>query len=93
MTFRTRLFLTSTAAAAVTLLVATLLFSWWIRRSVGDRIQRALVSDAKLAAETLSHRRSATPAVSQLSEAQRVVFDAKHRVESAVESSKEEIAH
>ena len=61
MTFRTRLFLTSTAAATVTLLVATLLFSWWIRQSVGDRIELALVSEAKLAAETLSHRRSATP--------------------------------
>ena len=37
--------------------------------------------------------RSVIPEVSQLSETQSVVFDAKHRVESAVESSKKEIAH
>jgi two-component system phosphate regulon sensor histidine kinase PhoR len=61
MLFRTRLFLTSLLAAAVTLLVATLLMSWSLRRSLGEQIERALVSEAQLAAETLSHRRAATP--------------------------------
>ena len=61
MTFRTRLFLTSLLAAAVTLVVATLLLSWSLRRNLGDQIERALVSEARLAAETLSHRRAGTP--------------------------------
>ena len=61
MTFRTRLFLTSVAAAAATLLVATLLFSWWVRQSVNERIERALIAETRLAAETLSHRRVASP--------------------------------
>ena len=54
MTFRTRLFLTSLAAAGVTLLVVTMLFAWSIRRSVGERIERGLVAQARLAAELLS---------------------------------------
>ena len=61
MTFRTRLFLTSVAAAAATLLVATLLFSWWVRQSVNERIERGLIAETRLAAETLSHRRGAPP--------------------------------
>ena len=61
MTFRTRLFLTSVAAAAATLLVATLLFSWWVRQSVNERIERGLIAETRLAAETLSHRRVASP--------------------------------
>ena len=60
MTFRTRLLLTSIAAAAVTLLVATLLFSWSARRSLDAQITAALTVEARLAAETLSHRRPAT---------------------------------
>ena len=62
MTFRTRLFLTSLAAAAVTVLVATTLVSWSVRRSLDERIERSLVNEARLAAEALSHRRAATPA-------------------------------
>src|SRR3990170_3686763 len=61
MTFRTRSFITALATAAVTLLVAVVLLSWNIQHSVGDRIERALVSQARLAAETLSHRQPATP--------------------------------
>ncbi len=61
MTFRTRLFLTSVAATALTLALATALVSWNLRRTVGTRIERALVDQARLAAETLSHRRAATP--------------------------------
>ncbi len=61
MTFRTRLFLTSLAVAAVTLLIATTLVSSSVRRTTSERIERALVSEARLAAETLSHRQPATP--------------------------------
>ena len=62
MTFRTRSFLSALATAAVTLTVAMTMMSWSVRRSVGDRIERSLVNEARLAAETLSHRRPATPA-------------------------------
>src|SRR4026209_1658557 len=62
MTFRTRLFLSSLLAAAVTLLVAAALVSWSIRRSLDNRIERGLINEARLAAETLSHRSAATPA-------------------------------
>jgi two-component system phosphate regulon sensor histidine kinase PhoR len=59
-TFRTRLFLTSLAAAAVTLAVATIMMSWSVRRNLGAQIERGLVNEARLAAETLSHRTAAT---------------------------------
>jgi len=59
-TFRTRLFLTSLVTTALALLVATVLASWSVRRATSDRIERSLVSQARLAAETLSHRQSAT---------------------------------
>ncbi|HET7217098.1 MAG TPA: ATP-binding protein [Vicinamibacterales bacterium] len=62
MTFRTRLFLTSLTATALTLLVATMLVSWSVRRATNDRIERSLVSQARLAAETLSHRQPASGA-------------------------------
>jgi two-component system phosphate regulon sensor histidine kinase PhoR len=61
MTFRTRSFLTALATAAVTLTLAMTMMSWSVRRSVGDRIERSLINEARLAAETLSHRRPATP--------------------------------
>src|SRR3954451_10944211 len=61
MTFRTRLFLTSLIAAAVTVTVATALVSWSLRRTLDERIERGLVNEARLAAETLSHRQAATP--------------------------------
>ena len=59
MTFRTRIFITSAAAAAVTLAVATTLVSWSIRRTLEGQIERSLVNEARLAAETLSHRKPA----------------------------------
>lgn len=62
MTFRRRLFLTSLAAATVTLAVATALVSWSVRRNLSEHIERSLVNEARLAAETLSHRQAATPA-------------------------------
>src|SRR4051812_24835433 len=61
MTFRTRLFLGSLLAAAVTVIVATSLVSWSVRGRLSERIERGLVNEARLAAETLSHRQAATP--------------------------------
>jgi two-component system phosphate regulon sensor histidine kinase PhoR len=61
-TFRTRLFVSSIAVAAVTLAVATALVSWSVRRTLDERIERSLVNEARLAAETLSHRRPPGPA-------------------------------
>jgi two-component system, OmpR family, phosphate regulon sensor histidine kinase PhoR len=58
-TFRTRIFLTSAAAVAVTLAVATTLVSYSIRRTLDEQIERSLVNEARLAAETLSHRKPA----------------------------------
>ena len=55
MTFRTRLFATSLAATALTLLVATVLVSWSLRRTMNERIERSLVNEARLMAETLAH--------------------------------------
>jgi two-component system phosphate regulon sensor histidine kinase PhoR len=60
-TFRNRLFATSVATAAVTLVISTTLVSWSVRRTMAAMIQQSLVNEARLAAETLSHRRAATP--------------------------------
>ena len=46
-TFRTRLFLTSLVTAAVTLVVATVLVSWSVRRATDERIERSLVSQTR----------------------------------------------
>jgi two-component system, OmpR family, phosphate regulon sensor histidine kinase PhoR len=59
-TFRTRLFATSLAATALTLIVSTTLVSWSVRQSMDGLIQGSLVNQARMAAETLSHRRAAT---------------------------------
>ena len=59
MTFRTRIFITSAAAAAVTLAVASTLVSWSIRTTLEKQIEQSLVNEARLAAETLSHRKPA----------------------------------
>jgi two-component system phosphate regulon sensor histidine kinase PhoR len=58
-TFRTRLFVTSLSAATLTLAAATILISLSIRRTMNERIERTLVNETRLAAETLSHRRPA----------------------------------
>jgi two-component system phosphate regulon sensor histidine kinase PhoR len=58
-TFRTRLFLTSLVVASLTLLVATILVSRSVRRATSEGIERSLVSQARLASETLTHRRPA----------------------------------
>jgi two-component system phosphate regulon sensor histidine kinase PhoR len=62
MTFRTRLFFSSLLASAVTLAVAAALVSWSVYRIVDARIERGLVDEARLAAETLSHRQAGTSA-------------------------------
>jgi two-component system phosphate regulon sensor histidine kinase PhoR len=61
-TFRTRLFLTSLTTAGLTLLVATVLVSLSVRRAIEDEIERALVAQARLAAETLAHRAATSSA-------------------------------
>jgi two-component system phosphate regulon sensor histidine kinase PhoR len=62
MSFRTRMFVTALVAAAVTLGVAVGLLSYYVRQNVSRRIERSLVTESRLAAETLSHRRPATAA-------------------------------
>ena len=62
MTFRTKIFLTALAAAAMAVLVATALVSWSVRRSLEQRIERELGTEARLAAELLSHRAAVTAA-------------------------------
>jgi two-component system phosphate regulon sensor histidine kinase PhoR len=57
-TFRTRLFLTSLATTGLTLLFATLLLSWSIRRATEALVERSLVSQARLTAEALGHRQA-----------------------------------
>jgi len=61
-TLRWRLFVTSLATSALTLLVATVLVSWSIRRATEERIERSLISQARLAAKALSHRQAAVGA-------------------------------
>ncbi|MGH9308871.1 MAG: hypothetical protein ACRD1U_05835, partial [Vicinamibacterales bacterium] len=62
MTFRTRTFLSALLTAAVTLAVVVAMVSWSVRRSVGQRIERGLVDEARLAAATLSHHQPADSA-------------------------------
>src|SRR5688500_4445387 len=62
MAFRARAFVTALLTAAVTLAVAIGLLSYQVRAGVGERIERSLVTEARLAAEMLSHRRPGTPA-------------------------------
>jgi two-component system phosphate regulon sensor histidine kinase PhoR len=62
MTFRSQVFVTALVATAITLTVAMGLLSYHLRSGVNQRIEQSLVAQARLAAETLSHRRPATPA-------------------------------
>jgi two-component system, OmpR family, phosphate regulon sensor histidine kinase PhoR len=61
-TFRTRLFVTALLTATLTLLAATLLVSWSLRRTLDSHIQQSLVNEARLAAEVLAHRQAGTDA-------------------------------
>src|SRR5262249_28402660 len=54
--FRTKIFLTALGAAAMAVLVATALVSWSVRRDLEQRIEHQLASEARMAAEILSHR-------------------------------------
>jgi two-component system phosphate regulon sensor histidine kinase PhoR len=62
MTFRARVFATALLATAITLSVAVGLLSYHVRSAVNQRIEESLLAQARLAAETLSHRRPATAA-------------------------------
>jgi two-component system, OmpR family, phosphate regulon sensor histidine kinase PhoR len=61
-TFRTRLFVMSSVVTAITLALATAIVSWNLRGTFTSRTERVLIDEARLAAETLTHRRAATPA-------------------------------
>ena len=56
MTFRSKIFVTAVGAAAMAVLVATALVSWSVRRDLEQRIERQLATEARMAAEILSHR-------------------------------------
>ena len=62
MSFRTKIFLTALAAAAMAMLVATALVSWSVRRSLEQRIEHELGVEARMAAEMLSHHNASTEA-------------------------------
>jgi two-component system phosphate regulon sensor histidine kinase PhoR len=59
-TFRSKIFLTALAAAALAVLVATALVSWSVRRSLEQRIEHELGVEARMAAEILSHHSAAS---------------------------------
>ena len=59
MTFRTKIFFTALASAAVAVLVATVLVSWSMRRDLEARVVTELRHEASLAAEMLAHRTAA----------------------------------
>jgi len=54
--FRSKIFLTALGASAMAVLVATALVSWSVRRDLEQRIERQLATEARMAAEILSHR-------------------------------------
>ena len=62
MSFRTKIFLTALGAAAMAVLVATALVSWSVRRDLEQRIEQQLATEARMAAEILSHRDVASAA-------------------------------
>ena len=66
MSFRTKIFLTALAAAAMAVLVATALVSWSVRRDLEQRIEQQLTVEARMAAEILSHRGHAATTEAEL---------------------------
>ncbi len=62
MTFRTKIFFSALGSAALAVLVATLLVSWSVRNHLEQRIEHELSTEARLAAEVLSHRAAASEA-------------------------------
>ena len=57
MTFRTKIFLTALAAAAMAVLVATALVLWSVRRDLEQRIERQLATEARMAAAASAVRK------------------------------------
>src|SRR5512134_3349687 len=55
MSFRRRVFLAAFSAAFATVLAATALVSWGVRRDVVARLERNLLAEAHLAAELMRH--------------------------------------
>ena len=78
--FRTRIFLASFSIAAAVLLLASLLTAISLRRQTYARIERGLVSEAKLAAELLSHRAAAVSNAELQEEARALGRDIDARV-------------
>ena len=70
--YRTRIFVATFSGAAIVLLLASVLVAVSLRRQTYDRIERGLVSEAKLAAELLSHR-TASSSSSDLQEEARTL--------------------
>src|SRR5919109_532314 len=78
--YRTKVFLATAGVAAAVLLVAALLIAVPLRRQTYERIERGLVSAARLAAELLSHHVAATTAADLQDEARALARDIDARV-------------
>jgi two-component system phosphate regulon sensor histidine kinase PhoR len=78
--YRTKVFLATAGVAAAVLLVAALLIAVPLRRQTYERIERGLVSAARLAAELLSHHVTATTAADLQDEARALARDIDARV-------------
>ena len=62
MSFRWKIFLAAFVAAFATVVAATALVSWSVRRDLISRLERGLVSEAQLAAALLAHHDVVDPA-------------------------------
>jgi two-component system phosphate regulon sensor histidine kinase PhoR len=78
--FRTKIFLAIVTVAAAVVLLASALIAASLRRQTYERIERALVSEARLAAELLSHRAAVTAEAELQQEAQVVGRDSGARI-------------
>ncbi len=78
--YRTRIFLATFSGAAAVLLLASALISVSLRRQTYERIERGLVSEARLAAELLSHHTAAQSAAELQKEAHALAGDIDARV-------------
>lgn len=68
MRFRTRIFLAAIATAVLTVIVATPLMTWSVRRQMLARIERDLVTEVRLLAEIVERQPAAAPALHQEAE-------------------------
>lgn len=78
--YRTKIFLATFSVAATVLLLASTLIAVSLRRQTYDRIERGLVSEARLAAELLSHRTAASSSAELQNEARALARDIDARV-------------